>query len=454
MKVGGNTPFADYLVKHGRGSVSSQSTAKEKYTSKVADSYKDELKRRFAEDELRYGQGPVTADGLAGASALNSNANADGKANGGAKDGDFFDSWDKPSNIAMPATKLSIGPPRLGISPAGTPSGSRPTTPSITQSQSSSSFSSLPSPGLGNGNSTTPLATASIPPPPVSRAVSSASLRTTSSGAATTRTAGSMKLGAAGKSKLGGVKKGGAAINFEEAERKAKEEEERIKRLGYDREQEEKAAQAAAIAARANASSKTNTPSTSAYPKGEMVGNHQRNPSADTERLGMGFARLGFGQVSGLSGDEAAKQAAAAKRAATRSASNYTEPEESTFAKDRFSNQKGISSDQYFERDIYDPQAKAAAQNRAQQFQGATSISSSQFFGRDEDENGSRGNNVDDSLLGVESLSDLERTAKEAARRLMNQYGIEDFSDVQNVVRNGAMSVSDFFFIRKRQCIR
>jgi ADP-ribosylation factor GTPase-activating protein 2/3 len=36
-----------------------------------------------------------------------------------------------------------------------------------------------------------------------------------------------------------GAKKAGVSINFEEAERKAKEEEERIAKLGYDRKKEE-----------------------------------------------------------------------------------------------------------------------------------------------------------------------------------------------------------------------
>ena len=95
----------------------------------------------------------------------------------------------------------------------------------------------------------------------------------------------------------------------------------------------------------------------------------------------------------------------------------------------------------YFGRNHYDPQAKAEAQGRLQQFSGATAISSNQYFGRPE-EGDSRQNELEEGLLGVESLSDLERTAKEAARRLMNQYGIEDFSDLQQGLRQGALKVS------------
>lgn len=303
MKVGGNQAFSDYISKHGRGQVTANTNAKEKYTSAAAQQYKDELKRRAKEDELRYGPGPVTTDGIADASHNTEVAKENGK-NGAADDDDFFDSWDKPTNIIAPSPSPSPkpmlgGPPRVGLSPATTPSGSRPTTPSLSASASPSASTTL-----------SPASAAAMPAPAVSRAISSSSVRASSTGSGAR--AGAMKLGG-GKSKLGGVKKGGAAINFEEAERKAREEEERIKRLGYDREQEAKAAAEAAAAASASARASP-APSSS---RGEMVGN--KTSGAEVDRLGMGFGRLGFGQVAGLSGEDAAKAAAAAKRAAQRS---------------------------------------------------------------------------------------------------------------------------------------
>jgi ADP-ribosylation factor GTPase-activating protein 2/3 len=39
----------------------------------------------------------------------------------------------------------------------------------------------------------------------------------------------------------------------------------------------------------------------------------------------------------------------------------------------------------YFGRNDYDPSAQAEANSRLQQFRGATSISSNQYFGRDEE---------------------------------------------------------------------
>lgn len=305
MKVGGNQAFNDYITKHGRGQVTVNTNAKEKYTSAAAQQYKDELKRRAKEDELRYGSGPVTTDGIADASHATDAGKENGK-NGAGEDDDFFDSWDKPTNIIAPTPSpkpMAGGPPRIGLSPAGTPQGSRPTTPSLSVVASPTTTATSSSPALS-------------PAPAVSRAVSSSSVRASSAGSGA-RTAGAMKLGGGTKSKLGGVKKGGPAINFEEAERKAREEEERIKRLGYDREQEAKqAAEAAAAAASARASP---APSSS---RGEMIGN--KKAGGEVDRLGMGFQRLGFGQVAGLSGEEAAKAATAAKRAATRA--NNPEP--------------------------------------------------------------------------------------------------------------------------------
>lgn len=49
---------------------------------------------------------------------------------------------------------------------------------------------------------------------------------------------------------------------------------------------------------------------------------------------------------------------------------------------------------------------------------------------------------MEDGILGVDSLQGLEASAKQIARRMMNEAGIEDFSDVQNAVRQGALKVS------------
>ena len=93
----------------------------------------------------------------------------------------------------------------------------------------------------------------------------------------------------------------------------------------------------------------------------------------------------------------------------------------------------------YFERGAYDPTAAAEARTRLQAFQGATSISSNQYFGREENEgedgmmSGSEG-----GLLGDGSLAGLETAARDALARVMAN------PDVQNVgenIRQGALKV-------------
>ncbi|KAF8752456.1 ArfGap protein [Rhizoctonia solani] len=220
------------------------------------------------------------------------------------------------------------------------------------------------------------------------------------------------KVSKLGVSKLGatkgglGAKKAGAPI-FEAAEKKAREEEERIKQLGYDAERE-------------------------------------KTSSADVERLGMGFGRLGFGQVAGGPCSCPAKK--------------YAEVDEVTTARDRFGNQKAISSDMYFGRNDYDPTAQAEASNRLQQFRGATSISSNQYFGREEDASLSSlcaipsllimyafqdldNAGLSSTSFNNDSLAGIEAAARDALTRVMAN------PDVQNAaesIRAGALKLGDY----------
>lgn len=93
----------------------------------------------------------------------------------------------------------------------------------------------------------------------------------------------------------------------------------------------------------------------------------------------------------------------------------------------------------YFGRNSYDPNAVGEAQSRLQNFQGATSISSNQYFGREEeDEFGGGDHGNDGGLLGDGSLSGLEIAAKDAIAKVLAN------PDVQNVgesIRTGALKV-------------
>ena len=89
----------------------------------------------------------------------------------------------------------------------------------------------------------------------------------------------------------------------------------------------------------------------------------------------------------------------------------------------------------FFERGAYDPASAAEGRVRLQQFQGATSISSNQYFGREEEEAAAEGS---DGLLGDGSLAGLETAARDAVTRIMAN------PDVQNLgenLRSGALKV-------------
>lgn len=119
--------------------------------------------------------------------------------------------------------------------------------------------------------------------------------------------------------------------------------------------------------------------------------------------------------------------------------SSVPDPDEPTTARDKFGGQKGISSDMFFGRGSYDPAATAEAQQRLQSFQGATSISSAQYFGRDEEEEAMMRSGSGEGLLGGgEGLERLESVAKDAIQRVLSN------PDVQNVgesIRTGALKV-------------
>ncbi|KAH7337308.1 hypothetical protein B0J17DRAFT_459859 [Rhizoctonia solani] len=393
MKVGGNQSATDFYTRHGGSSLLSASDTKTKYQGRVADLYKEELQKRVKEDAARFPHGIY----IEGAPAVLSSAPA-----ADAED-DFFSSWDKP---AAPAAKT----PASTAAPAARPPGIGKM-PSATQ---------VPLPP-------TPTATPPVAPT-APRTVTSSSLRSSSS-TTSPKPGSGPKVSKLGASKLGaakgglGAKKAGAPIDFEAAEKKAREEEERIKQLGYDaeREREEAAAKAAAAAAAAKATPAA-TPSGGALKSaaGDKTG------SADTERLGMGFGRLGFGQVaSGPSAPAPAKK--------------YAEVDEVTTARDRFGGQKAISSDMYFGRNDYDPSAQAEASNRLQQFRGATSISSNQYFGREEEDLDNAG--LSSPSFNNDSLAGIEAAAKDAISRVMAN------PDVQNAaesIRAGALRLGDY----------
>ncbi|KAK7509329.1 uncharacterized protein IWZ02DRAFT_437827 [Phyllosticta citriasiana] len=401
MKVGGNESATKYFQTHGGTAALNSKDPKIKYMSNAATKYKEELGRRVAQDKKQYPNEVVITD-IPDPETSGSNTPVN-------DDDDFFSSWDKPT------IKRPSNPPSRTGTPA---SGSR----------SGSPF--LNAPANGNGSRPkSPLSAASDDKPAAPRAVPAAAIRKTG-----TATGAPRKTNILGAKKKGlGAKKitpGGDALDFEAAERKAKEEEERIKKLGYDEEAERVAAEeAAAAAAKAKKNEEIASPTPISPARSGLGSSGKDRSSKDVERLGMGVQRLGFGQV----GAKKAAAPAPKKMGGFGSTSRAAEDDTERFAREKFGTQKGISSDEFFGRGQFDPSAQNEAKTRLQGFEGATSISSNAYFGRPEDDE------------PPEDYGDLETAAKDFVRRFGITAG-DDLDNLTNLLGEGATRLQGEFY--------
>lgn len=261
---------------------------------------------------------------------------SDGASTPAGDDDDFFSSWDKP------AIKRPSNPPSRTASPFLKPNASNGGTP-------------RPKSPL-NTDSSKPSTPAAIPAAKVS------AVRKTAGAAPKKNILGAKKKGLGAKK----IVAADGGLDFEEAERKAREEAERIEKLGYDPD-----AEAAEASSTAKASSSATTPSivspTPVAPaplrSAGFAPTKAEKSKEDMERLGMGIGRLGFGQVG------AAKPAAstAKKMGGFGSVSKPAQEDDSEqYARQKFGTQKGISSDEFFGRGTFDPQASQEAKSRLQ----------------------------------------------------------------------------------------
>ncbi|KAA8895013.1 hypothetical protein FN846DRAFT_971562 [Sphaerosporella brunnea] len=378
MKVGGNESATKYFQSHGGSAALASKDMKVKYDSNAATKYKEELKRRAADDAKLYPNEVVVEGGEEAAPAAD-------------KEDDFFSSWDKPAiKRPTPPPSRTATPPVVGRTPS-------PLNPGAANG------------GNGIARSKSPLSgTTDAPAAP--RTTTSSALRS-KPGATGARKSG--VLGAKKTTKLGAKKIGGGeVIDFDEAEKKAKEEAERIAKLGYDPEAED------AMEKKSMDKGK----SVAATPVETTAKGHARN-SSDVERLGLQMGRLGFGQVAG----GPAAKAPSKKMGGFGSTGAAAADEDETFAREKFGGQKSISSDEFFGRNNFDPQAQAEARTRLQGFDGATAISSNQYFGREEE----------DEPVDLSDYGSLEVTAREFARRFAGTAG-EDLENLTAALGQGA----------------
>ena len=296
MKVGGNESATKYFQSHGGSAALASKDAKVRYTSNTATKYKDELKRRAAADAREYVKARDIQfliltifrypDEVSITDVLSPTFKDGTSTPSGEPGDDFFSSWDKPS------IKRPSNPP------------SRTQTPPVI-SRTASPFLSAGTNGNSAARSKTPLSAADNEiPPTASRTNSSSTIRKTAT------TGGPRKanvLGAKKTQKLGAKKiTGGDGIDFEAAEKKAKEEAERIEKLGYDPDAEDvKETTVTSPTEKPKIASPTPiSPPRAGFGSTQAAG-HQRSTS-EVERLGMGMTRLGFGQVGGAKPSSAA----------------------------------------------------------------------------------------------------------------------------------------------------
>ncbi|KAK6081051.1 arf gtpase-activating protein [Seiridium cupressi] len=387
MKVGGNESATKYFRANGGSAALASKDPKTKYQSAAATKYKEELKKRAARDALEFPDEVVITDA----------ADVEGTSTpAGEPSDDFFSSWDKPAiKKPTPPVSRTATPPIVGRTP--------------------SPFLNAGANGKDISRSASPLSKtdATEAKPAASRMTTSAALRKTTTGSTGPRKAS--VLGAKkNTSKLGAKKVTADIIDFDEAEKKAKEEAERIAKLGYDPEAEE----AEAKKPTATKTEASNIASPSPVSPSYGSSHSRQKSSAEVERLGMGFGRLGFGQVGG--------NKAAAAPAPKKNAGGFgsvgpvkaaVEDDGEKYARNKFGTQKGISSDEFFGRGTFDPNAQSEAKTRLQGFEGANAISSNAYFGRPEEED------------TAEDYGDLEGAAKDFIRK----FGITAGDDLENL---------------------
>ncbi|KAK3112727.1 ADP-ribosylation factor GTPase activating protein, ER-Golgi transport, partial [Teratosphaeriaceae sp. CCFEE 6253] len=291
MKVGGNESATKYFQTHGGSAALASKDPKQKYTSTAANKYKDELARRVEADVKKYPDEVNVDDAADSGNGTGTNTPA------GEPDDDFFTSWDKP------AIKRPSNPPSRASTPAS-------------MTRTASPFLSA----NGNGAATRPkspliptdgVEPAAPAPAPASRAITSSAIRKT--GAASKPKPNI--LGAKKKPGLGAKKIDAGALDFDEAEKKAREEAERKERLGYDPDEVTASDKQAAAAQPESAATTIHAPTPVSPARGaggfgSTAGGSRQRTDSEVERLGMGVRRLGFGQVGG-----GAKKSAAAPKA-------------------------------------------------------------------------------------------------------------------------------------------
>ncbi|PVH14427.1 uncharacterized protein CXQ87_002561 [Candidozyma duobushaemuli] len=324
FKFGGNQVAKEFFTKNGGSQyVNGKADATTKYQSPVAKKYKEKLKKTAQQDALKHPD-EVTLDDTSDSLSL-----VDGSSSSAAAStDDFFSNWSKPINSTP------------------SPLGSRPSTPSAAGS---------------NGGSASVSGDEAAPRKPAVR-TAAARAKNNANALAAKKSILSGKGNGPRTSRAAArrVKQQEEEIDFEELERKAKEEAEEAKKLGY-KPQAEPVSEPAPRAPKPVSSLSLGSSSTP-----------EETPKP-VEETTVQFQKLGFGMTQGGNDTSSTKK-------------KYNDVAYTGEVASKYGKQKGISSDEYFGRGPrFDENVRQEAQQKLQAFNGSQSISSSSYFGEEEE---------------------------------------------------------------------
>lgn len=384
FKFGGNSTAKDFFMKNGASQYVTRTDgvdATAKYTCNAAVKYKEKLKQRAHQDAIKHPD-IVTMEDASDLLSVSEPSSAMGSTD------DFFSNWTKP------VTSRSATPGASGTSSVN---------------GDSASVASVGSAGTADAKPTTS-----------STSNASASRRMAN------RTAASNAKKSILSSKGSGPRNSRLAarkinkqddIDFDAIEKKAKEEAEEAKRLGYKPE-ETVSTELLPVAAESK-------------PAGLSLNSRKDSasgaPPPPIKETTQQFQKLGFGMSKGTNATT------------SENTKKYKEVKYTGEVTNKYGSQKGISSDEFFGRGPrFDENAKAEAQSKLQAFGGAQSISSASYFGEDEQhaEQG-RGRSVSGGF------GDLENTAREFASRFSGNTN-QDIEVLKDALEDGANKLGTY----------
>lgn len=389
FKFGGNHVAKEFYQKNGGSQFISKNGNVDmnlKYTSPVAIKYKDRLKKKAQEDAQKHPDIVTLEDSTDNLSLSESNSATDST-------DDFFSNWTKPINST----------PSPLSSKTGTPSAS--TDDLTTQVKRPVRTSTTTTTAARKTNGAT--------------AAKKSILSSKGNGPRTSRLA-AKRINKADEE----------VIDFDELERKAKQEAEEAKRLGYTPQKEEPVvADVSRKIGGLSLSSKNNK-----YDDGD-----DEDYSNGTAKITLApltvkekpqtFQKLGFGMVNG------------ANVTTNPSAKKYAEVKYTGEVSNKYGTQKGISSDEFFGRGPrFDEDAQREARAKLQSFDGAQAISSSSYFGEEEEgHDGGAGRQGRSNAGGM----DLESTAREFASRFSGNAN-QDLDVLKDALEDGANKLGSY----------